>query len=713
MFNSLFKKKQKDNKEYIIALCLDGDYIAATVFSVDENKTKIEDSFFEKTPENLDDLIQSTDSAISKAAGNINLNEIKKVIFGLPQNYIDNDNIRRDKLEDFKKLTQELELTPSGFVSIPEAINFYITNIENNSLTCILLGISSKDINICLVRGGKISQNITSPRGGLLAKDVIESFKKLEADIYPSKIILYGFESLEGIKDELLKVPWQEEEKFLHFPKIEIIAREIITKGVIEAVARHSSIKNLDYQEVVEEKPEGVKVSPSDLGFLKDNREEEVTKDIQLQPQKHSFSNHYQKDSEPQSDQQQHTTYPKRDLRLLRFISFLKIPKLSLVGLSRFRSIGLIPFLLLILLAGGYAIASYQLPKATLTLIVDSKNFQQEKELTINPNITSIVQASSEIPAKTLQTEVSGSKSISTSGKKLVGDKAKGEITIYNKTTEVHEFNAETQISAGEIQFSLDKSVEVPPASESVEGLTYGKSNISVIASKIGQNGNLTSQTEFKIGDFSSSQFMGRNDNAFSGGTSREVSVVSSKDQDQLFKDLQNELKEKAKSDLQSKLVEAEKIVEGSETYEIINKEFSNEVDQETKELGLNLQIKVNVLTYQESNFLTIMEAVIKENIPAGFEYRENEIEVKISKVDNSEDNFKFKATLSAHLYPLIDVEKIKNEIKGYSLDDMNKHMKSVKDVVGYEIDVDSPFSLFKDRVPKLTKNITVEVKAR
>lgn len=735
MFNTFFKKPKKPI-ECFVALQISEATIGAAVFTSENNKAKVLGVSFEKYDEGWQNLIEATDLAVSKAASEMNLSEIKKAVFGFHPSFLEGDKISKDKLPYLKKLTSELELSPSGFVVIPEAINFYFEEKEGGPQTSILAGVTKKELTVSLFRGGKLTDQAILARTEYINKDIEKALEKFtDVEIFPSKILLYDGGDLESVKEELLKYPWQSNSKFLHFPKIETLSADLCLQAIVEAAVSelNKTIESLEQKEVKEMPSSKVtpdivqgtaRVTPESLGFVKetdtvsqpqDSEQEDLTnkeekKGFKLSLPKITLPWLSDKSQNHQVTKEEEAGFKNNTNAQRKFnLPIIKFPG---SGKMRLFIIGLIGASMV--LVGGYMFASYSLPKATLTLFVDPKVFDQEKEVSINPDILTSSSSTNEIPGKILEVQVSGTKTIPTTGKKIIGDPAKGSITIYNKTTSSRVFEKGTKISAKNLVFILDDNIEVPSATASGEEMyVNGKAKVNVTAAIIGPEGNLSSQTIFTVADFSNSSYSARNDQAFSGGTSREVNTASSRDQDSLLTQTTNELKEQAKKDLTAKLVNGEKLLEESLNGEIETRKFSHEADQETKELNLNLTMKYQGMIYQEKDFTTLMEKMLTLNIPDGYEFRPEETSLSVSEANISEKTVRFKATFTAKLFPKLDLEKIKKEISGMPVGKLESYIKTISNIIGYEVSFDTPFSFFKNNLPRSVKNITIEVKGR
>ena len=89
-------------------------------------------------------------------------------------------------------------------------------------------------------------------------------------------------------------------------------------------------------------------------------------------------------------------------------------------------------------------------PKATVTIYVSPKSLDEKLSLTVDASKSSIDTKKSVIPGQELSVEESGEKTNSTTGTKLVGEKAKGTVEIRNGTASPIKLSSGTVISSGD-----------------------------------------------------------------------------------------------------------------------------------------------------------------------------------------------------------------------------------------------------------------------
>ncbi|MBI2029341.1 hypothetical protein HYT02_02915 [Candidatus Gottesmanbacteria bacterium] len=710
MFEGIFRKKKQQVAEYFVAIKLDESSVSASVFTVVDGKTVTYGKGYEDFTGDWENAINATDHVVSKAAGEINLTTIKKAVFGFPPYYLENEKISQIILPQLKKLTSELELTPSGFVVLPEAVNFMLEKRDGGPPTNILVGVSKNHLVVSLFRGGKIVKQTVTQITDRVA-DTVDSIlaQYSDIDIFPTRIILYSTLPLENIHSQFVNYSWQKNPKFLHFPKVELLDNDFCLEAVVEAAASELSTSfSLESIPETTNDGQGKQVSPSDLGFVSEPTSTNITTPPSLSFSL-PFSNSQQKNNIPKPQVEDNNVPQKPRVALPNFSKINLKTKMAAIAV-------VIAF---VFIGGVYYAASYTLPTATITLVVDPKVMGSQKEVGVNSDLLTPSNETNEIPGTNIGTEVSGSRTTQTTGTKLVGDSAKGTITIYNKTSSERTFEKGTNLTSGSLSFTADDVVTVPGASETLDGdelkPTYGKATIGITASKIGAEGNLAAQTEFTVEEFSNTSYTARNVEALAGGTSREISIVSAKDQENLMNQLHDELKNQAANDLIAKLQSGEHLLNESLIGTVTSRKFSNEVGEETKELTLTLTESFKGLVYKDADFTTLMEKTLLTNIPEGYEFKPNETVLGVSDavIDKSTNKVRFTADFEARLFPKVNSDKIKSDVAGVSLDKLESYMKTVKNVAGYEIDVDSPLSLFDSKVPARVENIEITIQSR
>lgn len=349
------------------------------------------------------------------------------------------------------------------------------------------------------------------------------------------------------------------------------------------------------------------------------------------------------------------------------------------------------------------------LPHATVTVLEIPKSFESIQTITIDPTATVVDAQQNIIPGRKREKTESGEKTVAVNGKKNVGDPAKGTVTIYNKATSTKTFKKGSAIVSGSLQFTLDDDVQVASASESIGSLTFGKADVRVTASAIGTQSNLPAAGEFTFKDVSSSTAIARNDKAFSGGTSKEVTVVSRSDYDAFVKSLSAELIEKAKSEFAQVVSGSEKIIDDTIKTTVTEKVFNQEIDEESKSLQGKLTVSMSGIAYTEADVRALLSSISSNQVPAGYVVNDSKTTVTVSDIKVKKDGkISAKATMQAYALPVLEIDKIQPAIAGKNISFVEQYFKGLPGVGGVEIGF--RYSPSKKFLPANKKNISITI---
>lgn len=438
-------------------------------------------------------------------------------------------------------------------------------------------------------------------------------------------------------------------------------------------------------------------VTPESLGFRHEDVLEQRIKDTHVAP---------------------NYTKPISKKAFLLPVKF-SMPRVSFATLSHLPNIfsrlpkvrgGILPVIggILVLLLLGWG-AYYMVPKATVTVLVASVSVDESAILSVDPTATIANPENKMIPGKTQEKSVSGEKTIAITGKKNVGDPAKGTVTIYNKVTSGRTFSKGTTLTTNGVAFTLDSDVSIASASESIGSITFGKATASVTAKDIGPNGNVSASSEFSFANVNASAVSARNETAFTGGTSKQVTVVSRADQDALIKALTDELVVQAKEQLLTSGITGERLIDSTIKTEVAEKVFDAELDQEAKELHGKVTITVSGISVSDKDIQAVLSSLVEQKVPSGYRLAPEQTEVTTSNVTVKKDGkISMTAKLTAISLPQIDTDTLKNTLVGKSVTEATQILRSTKGVAGAEYRF--VLSPSESRLPVNPRNITITV---
>lgn len=714
--------KKEEQSEYYFALNIGSEILSAALWSIDNKELKIS-AISSSRYSSLEDMVAVTDRLLDSILGSKQI-EVQKILFGVSDSWLFEDNLKEEYLKHLKSLVKELELEPLAYVATSQALIHFLEKQEGIPSTCILIGFEEKFLKVTVARAGKLDGTKILERSDNIGLDIekaLLTFTTIET--LPSKILLYDrLEKLDKLKNELVSFPWMSKLSFLHFPKIEICQEEIEIKSVCLAGASElkgdvvykqelipqSSVKPI---KVEEESSKPSELTSDNLGFVVgDIAQKEFEPSEQLvhvsedQASLPSEVVVEPSDFEPERDEATEEVKKKFSLKLLAFLTTLTklLPK-------KFKNLyipGLAVGVLLILLA-----AYLTLPQAKVLIYVDPKVLERDSQITADPGKKTIDENAKIIPGQAVEQEVSGSLKGPSSGKKEVGDPAKGTVVVYNKTYEAKSISKGMVLSSsGGFKFTLDNTITVASQSAQESGIVYGKATGSVTAVSIGADSNLPSGSDMTISGLSSQQVSAKAEGNFSGGTSKEVTVVSDEDQKRLLATLASDLRRQARQKLQERLSD-KKILEEALLEEIVRKNFSKNVNDQATEFSLNLTARYKGTAFEDKDLKAIISKMVTLEVPQGFELNlsETETQADISKLEK-DGKLIFLARFRAKLMPKLDIDNIKRQIKGKTPKEAGENLKNMENILDSDIAITPSFPKILQRLPILERNIKVEV---
>jgi hypothetical protein len=378
------------------------------------------------------------------------------------------------------------------------------------------------------------------------------------------------------------------------------------------------------------------------------------------------------------------------------------------------KRIGIVLAILLLVVLGGGGVAAWaywNIPQSTVTVYVKPENL--EKQLTLSASEKITVPTSDSIPSQRITIELKESKDASTSGKRTTGEVAKGEVTVINKTGTVKKFNSGTEITTSNLKFKLSEDVTVASASSETttngETKTYGKSVVKVTANDIGPEGNVDKDASFALPSFTKDDFEAVAVAKFSGGSKKDIKVVSSTDRTNLSRDLKSDMQLKIPQLVREKVGADQILLEQAWQTSSVVEKFNKNVNDESSSLTLEVSMKVDAFAFKKSDIEQLFASVSTTAIPEGYELKDTNKDIRTSLITLEKDGtLKFSATSSVSIIPKINEDEIAQSIIGKKQDAAQETIMSNKKVadVSFEYSVRLPDALVT--LPHIQKNIKV-----
>lgn len=763
-----FLEKSKESTEAFIALLVNEESVQAGIWRIEKGKTKVVSVGERQTWEGKEtkDLVESVDISLSAAASKLTeaeFEEPEKVIFGLPQGWTDEGKITEEKLALLKELSLRLSLKPMGFVVTTEALTHFLKAKEGASPSAILIGLDSEKIQVVLIRLGKVLGSESVARSDNLALDVEEGLLRLSRqETFPPRMILFGEGDLESVCQTLVSYPWQEPERklpFLHFPRVEIAPENfeinaLCLAGGTELAKSEELVSEEKDQREVEKKPDrkpaatrlpspdgeatGGQAEPlkeAEALKIEGEREEMVEKEEGELEQDLGFvvgedvlaetgqrgdteEVETQKEKDEKVEKVEQAEEVEKGVKIRGLVSLilakiklsrLRLPKLGLPSFA-FRPPKLVFVGLTLVVFGVLFWVFKTMPRAQMTIFVSPEELKKEWELKLDPNVVARDEKRKVFPAQLIEASVSQSKTKTTTGRKTVGEKAKGEVMIFNIGNSKNLAAGTILIGPGEFKFTLDQAVSVASGS-ALGGPGQVKANIT--AADIGADYNLASGSEFTISNFDKSILAAKNESALTGGTSRQVQIVSEEDRVLLKKDLQEILEKRAEEEIGKKVAGSQRLVKESLQTKVSQENYDRKVGEEAQEATLTLAVKATGLVFEQNDLRDFLRLLLKDEIgEQDFRWEEADLNFQAENV-NDDGSIQFKTEVSGKLYPAIDEKEIVRNLTGKSLAFQKNYLNSLPKVTGFETKIIPSFFIRFGRLPSLEKNIKVEIRAK
>ncbi len=254
------------------------------------------------------------------------------------------------------------------------------------------------------------------------------------------------------------------------------------------------------------------------------------------------------------------------------------------------------------------------LPTAKVTLVAKAQKTPVNLKFTLDAGTKRSDFSSGDVAADSISTTKELSGQFNASGKKDVGTKATGSVTIKNAaSSNTINLPAGTTVVSDGKAFITNQAVSVPGASVSGGQIVPGTANVAITATQSGDSYNFGS-TAFLVSGYSGLTGSG----STSGGVSKTVTVVTQADIDKAQKALIEEATNNAKTELQNKAGDNEYVFEQTLTTESTSVSSSVPVDSEGSIVTLTAQVKFSELAAKNSDLDELFRTQIQNKVPGG-----------------------------------------------------------------------------------------------
>lgn len=738
-----FFNKKSNGSECYFGLFLQEDKVTGLVFDLADNGIRILAQFTSTLSNGMDAIVEDIDDILFRLETDSN-KKLKKTIFFVTSYYIDEDTkqIKREYKPIIKKITQELELEAMGFIECFEAVSELMAKKEGIHLNVILVELGAATAHLFIYKNDKQIYSTSFARTETLVQDLKKIFTEIKVQfMLPSRIVLYPYSHTQKEVVHLVNHTWSED-VFVHMPKIETLSEEDLNKGLAEIF--YTQLKEESSSEVEaasdngEEDDESL-LAAEDLASSSEEQknmhsthdqeskaetEAEINKSVDLRPHQQPkevmgfaigtaakseinsreipYASKKIDHEEFQVHREPYNAVPVSSAIPDKTPSFIP----SLFKQFRFDSIKL-PMKLPILIPAGIVLvllllllgSEYFLHKELVKVTFPSRLIQQ-KETVSNQDLS--------IKNGNVSAQVTDS--TTTTGKKDIGDKAKGEVTIRNFDDKDKTISKGTVLSADNKNFTLDQDVKVASASVSTDNSTKiaGQVKGNVTADTIGPDYNMEKNTKFHIGDLDFSTFFALNDSAFTGGTKKQAQTIAKKDIEDLKVKVLATGKKQGLDKMRSEVSQDQQIIDSLTDQELADLNFSGDVGDEAKTVNVKANVTTAYFTYSENDLKKLMQKSLQSEVTSGYTLPTENIQTKVTDAKQSKNNIDLTVSVEGKSIKQVSKDDILSAVKGKSKGNISDLLKTQFQAQDVQIQ-DKGISFFP-WLPLFKKNITIEV---
>ncbi|MBI4948277.1 hypothetical protein HY844_01840 [Candidatus Berkelbacteria bacterium] len=353
------------------------------------------------------------------------------------------------------------------------------------------------------------------------------------------------------------------------------------------------------------------------------------------------------------------------------------------------------------------------LPKAYISATFPSTKVDTKVALNV---LTEGVVGENDIEGVNLSASKSATKTIKATGKKDIGTKATGSITITNKYKDGsgvgkdQSFSALTKVTdtkTGKV-FTLNNAVTIGRVTYDPNNgqPIYQSKTVGVTAIEPGESYNISTSTFNITGALSG--VTAQSTTSFKGGLTKQVTVLSQSDID----NVQKELKEKTNTEILVELktkAENKQFINSAVSYQVIKESVDKKVGDQTDEATATYEVTASVIAFDQETLKQKVVTALSKDIKQNEELVLNDktFENIKSTNDPAKKSVKLELQASGNLTIRIEKDKMAKAITNKTSDQISQILKDSYSATDVKVDI-SPSWWFK-RSPMFSWAIKIE----
>ncbi len=357
-------------------------------------------------------------------------------------------------------------------------------------------------------------------------------------------------------------------------------------------------------------------------------------------------------------------------------------------------------------------------PKTTVVLGVKSEPYSSAIDLVIDSKATEVNKNSSILPGADIAIEQSKTTTAAATGKKILGEKAKGSVTVSNCYQSTPLLIARgTTLSSGGRNFATTAAVTVPAATIVGPSCTAGQESVNIEAASIGSDWNLISNSTFCFPDKACSGILyvsAKNSTDLQGGNSREVTFIKQEDIDaassaasaELFAAATNELKDNAEG-------RSMRVLDTAIEARITEKTSDKAADTEASDAQVTTRVHVRTLAFKEADYRRLIVDLLSLRLAQGKRLilsESDEIATSVAEMNWDQGYIRVQGNVKTRVADEIDENQVKRLVVNQSVSRAMSQLLALPGIVEVAVET-SP--RFLNRTALFARNIIVKQEAK
>ncbi len=355
------------------------------------------------------------------------------------------------------------------------------------------------------------------------------------------------------------------------------------------------------------------------------------------------------------------------------------------------------------------------LPKATVIIKTDNVSVNTDLVFTASTSAEELDEEKSIVPAVSKEVKKTDNEKVPATGKKNVGEKATGTVTmkLTNCDQDSVTVPAGTGVSNGSLTYITQgdvnlNSVKIGNQCKNDSFPAFTSATVNVVAQNPGDQYNINGGRTFTISGFSS--VAGVDSSAMTGGTNKEITVVSAQDVETAKSKLTDKSKSAASTELEKQL-EEESLFAIPETLTASAAAVSAApaVDQEASEVTVTSTVTYSMLGVKRDDLKKLVVKSVEDDIDTSKQkVADDGLDDAVFKLGEkaSPTDQKINVQTTVSTGAKIDEEALKKEITGKKKGEVQQIVGAYPGVKEVEVNY-SPFWVYK--TPSNPEKITIE----